>query len=143
MQNNNSIGRKKIRAALDELLLTMNDKRVDFNLPSTHKININSDWLLGFVEGDGSFFYNSSNRRLEFAIGQKGNAALMNSIRTYLHNLSKAVAPGKYVEDVIGIHYAKDAGLLQVVNTGFIQEVLVPLFDSLIFRSKKALDYLD
>lgn len=142
MQNNNNDGRKKVRAALDELLLTMNDKRVNFDLTSTHEVHINSDWLLGFVEGDGSFFYGSINSRIEFAIGQKGNLALMNSIRTFLHNYSKS-AGGKYAENTININYYKNAGLLQVISTGFIREVIIPLFNSLTFRSKKGLDFSD
>ena len=41
----------KIRA----LKITMNSLRTNFILPDNHKILITPYWLLGFVEGDGSF----------------------------------------------------------------------------------------
>ncbi len=34
----------------------MNNKRTNFNMPSDHTIRITDYWLLGFVEGEGSFF---------------------------------------------------------------------------------------
>ena len=33
----------------------MNILRTDFNMPSSHKISINKNWLLGLIEGEGSF----------------------------------------------------------------------------------------
>lgn len=33
----------------------MNASRTDFNMPSDHKIIINKNWLLGLIEGEGSF----------------------------------------------------------------------------------------
>jgi hypothetical protein len=33
----------------------MNIKRTDFSMPSWYKACISSYWLLGFVEGEGSF----------------------------------------------------------------------------------------
>ena len=34
----------------------MNTNRVNFNRPENCKIIITKSWLLGFIEGDGSFF---------------------------------------------------------------------------------------
>jgi len=34
----------------------MNSKRIDFNMPISHTITITPNWLLGFIEGEGSFF---------------------------------------------------------------------------------------
>ena len=33
----------------------MNTKRLDFNMPTEHKIRVTKSWLLGFIEGEGSF----------------------------------------------------------------------------------------
>jgi hypothetical protein len=52
MKNNSPEGRKESKAIIDEIINEMNNKRTDFYLPSTH-FNITSNWLLGFVEGDG------------------------------------------------------------------------------------------
>lgn len=38
-----------------DLKISMNNKRTMFNTQN-HKIIINKNWLLGFIEGDGSFF---------------------------------------------------------------------------------------
>lgn len=38
-----------------ELKAEMNTKRLDFNMPINHQIVISKSWLLGFIEGDGSF----------------------------------------------------------------------------------------
>jgi len=40
---------------LIELKNSMNSQRTNFELPDTHKIIITPYWLLGFIEGDGSF----------------------------------------------------------------------------------------
>jgi len=125
-----------IKPVLDKLVLTMNTKRTNFDLPSTHKIHITSKWLLGFEEGDGSFYYDISNSRLVFSIGQKGNFTLMNAIWDFLHNLASGHG------DVVHVYYTGDAGILQVINTDFIKEVIIPSFSSMTLN-KKSLDYLD
>lgn len=33
----------------------MNTLRSDFNMPPNHQISINKNWLLGLIEGEGSF----------------------------------------------------------------------------------------
>ena len=39
---------------INEYKSSMNKKRVDYNIPN-RKFNISFSWLLGFIEGDGSF----------------------------------------------------------------------------------------
>jgi hypothetical protein len=39
-----------------ELKNKMNTNRIDFNRPENSKIVITPSWLLGFVEGNGTFF---------------------------------------------------------------------------------------
>lgn len=36
----------------------MNDKRIQFNLPENHVIIITGNYLVGLLEGDGSFYLN-------------------------------------------------------------------------------------
>ena len=38
----------------------MNTLRTKFILPNSHKILITPYWLLGFIEGDGSFSFSTS-----------------------------------------------------------------------------------
>ena len=37
------------------LLSQLNNKRTDFSYPENHVIRITPNWILGFIEGDGSF----------------------------------------------------------------------------------------
>ena len=62
----------------------MNSKRTDFTLPESHKFIISCEWLLGFVEGDGSFFYDFNKNTLVFSISQKGNKELLEAIKAFL-----------------------------------------------------------
>ena len=40
---------------IDTLLSNFNKKRTNFTMPIEHKISITPYWLLGFIEGEGSF----------------------------------------------------------------------------------------
>lgn len=53
-------------------------------MPSTH-YRISSAWLLGFIEGDGSFFFSKNNI---LAISQKGNEGLFKAICDYFEELA-------------------------------------------------------
>jgi hypothetical protein len=35
------------------------------------------NWLIGFIEGDGSFNYNPQTKKVIFSMGQKGNKVLL------------------------------------------------------------------
>lgn len=47
----------------------MNKSRTDFKMPSNHVININRYWLLGLIEGEGSFYVSRKYLALRFTIG--------------------------------------------------------------------------
>lgn len=87
-QNTNREYRKHIKPLIVDLISNLNTKRSNFDLPISHKFDITPSWLLGFVEGEGSFFYNKRERRLLFTISQKRNKDLMEAIADFLHSLS-------------------------------------------------------
>ncbi len=62
----------------------MNTARLDYNGYTVSHTMINAYWLLGFVEGDGSFY--SSNNTVVFSIRQKDKAVL-EQIAIYLQNI--------------------------------------------------------
>ena len=73
----------------------MNSKRIDGDLPKEHDIKITLDWLLGFVEGDGSH-YNVTN--LIYSVGGNivtesngfiSNGTIPSGIRYYSSEASK------------------------------------------------------
>jgi len=53
-----------------ELKNRMNKSRVNFSLPADHQIVISGPWLLGFIEGEGSFYLDRTELRPVFSIIQ-------------------------------------------------------------------------
>jgi hypothetical protein len=130
--------RKNLKPLLDKLILTMNNKRTDFDLPPSHKIKITTNWLLGFVEGEGCFFYNKLKGTLGFQISQKGNADLMIAIRTFIYKLGK-----EKFDTGVNLNLEQNVWYLRVMREDLIKEVLIPFFSSLNFHTKKFLDFQD
>lgn len=68
----------------------MNKGRTNFSMPTEHKYRITPYWLLGFVEGDGSFFIRRKNYQLYFSIAQHSrDLELINKIADFLYDLPK------------------------------------------------------
>jgi len=113
-------------------------------------IRVTSYWLLGFVEGEGSFFVKKSTKHYDvgFSIGQtESESKVLEAIRKFLLEL-----PGSYKtnrKNVVGIYKdigrkaAKPMVSLTVRNPDFFINVLIPFFDGLLWHSKKELDYID
>jgi hypothetical protein len=76
----------------------MNNKRTNFNMPSDHTIRITDYWLLGFVEGEGSFFVLRNKRiGLGFAISQTIiDKAVMIKIKKFLFTLASSDHTGAF-----------------------------------------------
>ena len=74
-----------LRDKIIKLKNIMNTKRKDFSMPINHQVVITKSWLLGFIEGDGSF--NLSRNSLEpvfsFGITEK-QLPLLVKIKEYL-----------------------------------------------------------
>lgn len=144
--------------AIDTIKDSMNSKRSNYEIPLDHKIRITSYWLLGFIEGDGSFFVRSTGG-FGFSIKQKGNLGLMKAIQNFFNKLltlqtSTALKlNGSYTLNsninIAPISTTKTANAEDAVNSltisreGFIINVLIPFFDSLIWHTKKEIDYKD
>lgn len=102
----------------------MNSKRIDYTMPINH-YRITKNWLIGFVEGDGSFSYNTLTKKVIFSIAQKGNEDLLKEIAKFLPKSSKA----NVLEDSVKVYpgYVGQYNL-SVNNNEFIETVLIPLF---------------
>lgn len=143
---------------IENLRSGMNSKRIDFTMPKEHKFSITPYWLLGFIEGDGSFSYKSLSKEANFNLIQKGNKDLLEAIAEFLQSYSQI---NSVVEEIPELELlrntlAKDSsrdwvfiseshGLcnLSICNTFYLNVVIVPLLDNLNWRSKKYLDYCD
>lgn len=145
MKNNRPEARKESKTIIDKIISGMNSKRTDFYLSPTH-FNITINWLLGFVEGDGWFSYSINDRSFTFGIIQKGNKALFEAILSFLDNLA-SLELGSEAGDRNSVAniYPKNTGAFFMIikRKIIIEKVIIPLFDSLTWHSKKYLDYCD
>ena len=140
---------EKVIQDINDIKKGINTKRVDFKLPLEFKPKITKYWLLGFVEGEGSFFVKKDQYRLTFTLSQSSiDLALMESIRDFLYNLPEF--DSKNMEkSSLRISTAKDTAKnkpitqLVITKTDIIKSVIIPFFSSITWRSKKELDFQD
>ena len=98
MDNSSLEARKQINPIIEGIKSEMNSKRTYFYLPGTH-YNITPHWLLGFVEGDGWFSFSSRERLFTFGVIQKGNKALLESIKDFFNNLASQCFAEQWILD--------------------------------------------
>lgn len=128
----------------------MNDKRVNFSLPENH-IKITPNYLLGYIEGDGSFYFNKNDNTVRISlITIKEDRILLEKIKEFLFNqLDKnSLFLGKnsklvHINDKSIRRNRKAITILEICQIDYICNYLIPFFDNLVFRTKKYLDYLD
>lgn len=144
--NDNPKGRlKEIKLEIDKIKSSMNNNRTNFDMPSSHRFNISPHWLLGFTEGDGSFTYNRSSGTLYYKLSQKDNKDLFNAIIAYLYSLAPLDRFPDGMNNVVNLYQNKNTGVwvLDINHRTFLEFVIIPLFNSVVFRAKKGLDYFD
>lgn len=135
----------------------MNKGRTNFELPNgqVRSYSITSNWLLGFIEGDGSFSILAKNSRLRFNLSQSiKDLALMTNIKNFLENLAveqsvAIVGRRNFLGGVsLSVSERKNSSWLPQVsiwveNTKYINNILIPFLDTLTWHSKKRLDFND
>lgn len=129
---------------------TMNNKRTDFKMLSSH-IKITPYWLLGLIEGEGSFFLNRGvliptfkitltelqlpviEQIIEFLKQMLDPYSLVKAENTQLFNLSFEKPKGN----------SKGKVSLTIVQLDYIVNIFIPFIKSLTFHSKKQLDFIN
>lgn len=138
--------REELKAVIKSHIANMNRQITDLTMPLNH-YKVSRYWLLGYVEGDGSFYFSTSNESLVFSITQKGNETLMLAIQDFFHNLVTAseLLSSRDNESWVKINPDKKKGSYNLIiqRGSYLEFVLIPLFDSLTWQSKKYLDYVD
>lgn len=141
--------RLKIKDIIDQVEKIgsgMNNLRSDFTLPPFYSARITPYWLLGFVEGEGSFWIRN-NYALSFNLGQSlKDLVLMEALRDFFNNLGLVMINGQELEGGAALlNIQKNHGMiyLSINRLDYISCVFIPFFDSLTWRSKKELDYKD
>jgi hypothetical protein len=138
---NNCKDTKKVLDTILALKNSMNKKRVLFELPSSHSINITPYWLLGFVEAEGYFSVATAGyHKLEFGIGQTlSELPVLEAIKQFLLNLPGSYDFSRSDTNPVGLNIetkpknekSKPMAKIQISKTDYINNVLVPFFDSL------------
>ena len=65
----------------------MNSNRTNWDFPTKHNITITDSWLLGLIEGEGSFYLDRSKMEPNFSITQSNiQHSLLEAIKKYLIN---------------------------------------------------------
>lgn len=86
--SSNNKSKKSIRQEITNIKRGMNSLKTDFQMPEGHKPRITPYWLLGFVEGEGSFFINKTGYNLTFVLTQSAkDLALMEAIKDFFYYL--------------------------------------------------------
>lgn len=135
----------------------MNTTRVDFEFPSSHTIRITPYWLLGFIEGDGSFFINAQMCIIFSITVTATQAPLMNAIKLFLDSYSvddTHLRASPQCSEILSQRthlYAKpkstDKGkpsiILHLGQVNYIVDKFIPMLSNLSFVTKKYKDFLD
>ena len=133
MEDTSQKARAKVKKEIISIIGEFNRNRTDFNMPQNHEYLITSYWFLGFVEGDGSFYFDPSADVLAFSLEQKGNEALLHAIKNFLHNLAVNSSQIVVNGEELNISLAREGIFRLTAKRGnFLEFVLLPLFDSLI-----------
>ena len=140
-------------AQIIELKNDMNYSREDYNMVINHEIIITKSWLLGFIEGDGSFSLERRTMEPVFSIKlTETQLPVLIKIKEYLENnldLDLYSIHKLKSTQIIMISYEKDRGKskplvsLVIKNVHFLNNYLVPFFYEDIFITKKGLDFAD
>lgn len=148
---NNRTSKEVLNQILD-IKNSMNTQRINFK-PS--QVNISKSWLLGFIEGDGSFSLGRTAMEPVFSIKlTESGLPLLIEIKKYLENnlgfdsysmqklnSSSIIAIGKNK----AINNSKPLATLTIKNIHFLNNYLIPFLNEsgCKFISKKGLDFND
>jgi len=142
-------GGKKISATdltkIEKLKGTMNskrqvlDKKQEYSLKD--KISINMWWLLGFVEGEGTFGYKHLVPYFQIAQHEK-NLFVLNAIERYLSNIFKNFSDNSH-EFKVRYTLNKGTGVysMTVEKIEPLFSNIVPFFESMEFFTRKYVDF--
>jgi LAGLIDADG endonuclease len=148
--SNKSNSDTKLIEKILNLKNNMNNKRSDFVLPDKH-IRITPYWLLGLIEGEGSFFLRRNTFTPAFSISLTiVQQPIIEAIVVYLKNLLdpySLIKANKTKLFNISIEKAKyntkSKIKLSIFQLDFLVNIFIPYLESLEFKSKKQFDFND
>lgn len=87
-RKSNELSIIQIYSNILELKQNMNSNRVNFVLPANHNIRITGNYLVGFLEGDGSFYLNKQDMTVRVSLVTTSvNRQVLEKIREFILSL--------------------------------------------------------
>ena len=136
-----------------ELKNRMNNNRTNFTFPDSHNITISRSWLLGLIEGEGSFYLERDRFRPVFQLSlTEIQLPVIEKIKEYLEsNLGfdeYSMFKLKHSSVIsIGTDNArknsKTMKKLVIKNINILVNYFIPFFDNITFITKKGQDFKD
>ena len=151
-KNRNNLDDKLVNEIL-KIKEQMNNNRSDYTFPAEHEISISSYWLLGFVEGEGSF--NVTRKKLEpafvIALNYKESPVIYKIREFLLENLGFDYYSKWKIENssLLAIYFkdarSKTKRVVRIIirNIQILNNYLVPFFNKMNFITRKGLDFSD
>ena len=144
----------KVKDKILELKNKMNTNRINFDRPENSKIVITKSWLLGFIEGDGSFFLRRDNLTPVFSIENTGvQLPVLVKIKEFLENylgfnsysLYKLKNSSTIAIAIIKARNSngKSSVSLTIKNINVLYNYFIPFFADMKFLTKKGKDFND
>ena len=144
---------ESVKHEILELKNKMNTNRVNFNMPENYKIIITKNWLLGFIEGDGSFFVKRDTLIPVFGLELTGvQLDVLLKIKEFLENSLGFDVYSLYKlknSSIIAVTTAKARNnnkstvAITVKNVKVLNNYLLPFLDNMTFLTKKGQDFQD
>lgn len=145
---------EEIKDKILELKNRMNTNRIHFDRPEDSKIVITKYWLLGFIEGDGSFFLRRDNITPVFYLENTGvQLPVLVKIKEFLENSLNFDPYSLYkLKNTSTIAIAtikarnnngKSSASLTIKNIYVLNNYLIPFFSEMEFLTKKGKDFHD
>lgn len=135
-----------------ELKNSMNKNRTDFIQSPLHKINVTPYWLLGLIEGEGSFFATKKVMTQHFELGL---TSTQKPVLKEVYNFLNGLIPDdlknlKGLEKPIQLKTTNKNGdlfnqmcIVKFSHMTYITKVFIPFFEKLTFFSKKENSFKD
>lgn len=143
----------RVKAKILELKNKMNTNRTNYDRPLNSPIIITKNWLLGFIEGDGSFFIRRDTLTPIFAIEVTGvQIPVLVQIKEFIEN---SLGFDKYSlfklknSSIIAVttnkarNNSKSSVSITISNISVLNNYFIPLFKETEFLTKKGKDFQD
>ena len=131
---------KNLKTNMNSGRLEINKEQLDY---LEKKVSINLWWLLGFVEGEGTFGYKHLVPYFQLAQHKK-NLFVLKAIESFLKELfsdsSSAIGDKEFKIDY-ALNSQTGVYSMTVLKMDTLYNYIVPLFNSMPFYTRKALDF--